>query len=852
MKLPPDRFVAKKSFPHRQRVPAVKGADETTPAAVRWQDFTVGVFLILLVVAVFGQSAGFDFVNYDDDKNVYANPVVASGLSLKGIGWAFTHAQVFNWIPLTTLSHMLDCQLFGTNAGGHHLVNVLLHAATAVLLFLVLRRMTGSLWRGAFVAAVFAIHPLRAESVAWVSERKDVLSGLFFMLTIAAYVRNARQPSRIGQAAVLLFFTLGLLSKSMVVTLPFVLLLLDYWPLKRISDFRFPISHLKHLVFEKIPLLVLAAGACVAAIAPGVIITGADRLPLLERIGNAVVACVIYLRQMVFPAGLAVGYPNAPNGLPLREIVPAFILLAAISAGVFAWRKKCPALLTGWLWYLGMLFPVIGIIQISQDAAHADRYTYLPEIGLVMAVTWAVADWSAGWQQRRWILGGLMAAVIGGLMVRAHAQTAFWRDSETLWKHALACNSGNIIAHCGLGNVLDQHGQTNEAIAQYEMALKIQPDCAKARFNLGNVLSAKGEGNEAIAQYRQALEVEPDYVAARINLGHALATQGLADEAIAQYRQALAAAPDNVEARYDLAVNLARKGDLDEAVAQYWKVLEFDPADAEARNNLGAALFAKGNLTEAVAQCQQAVKIKPGYAEAHNNLGVALFRQARVDEAIAQYQQALAIQPNLAAARNNLGKALLQKGDFDGAMACFQQTAGLGPDAQARWCNLGKDFLQQKDWDGAIACYRQAIKINPRSAEACANLGVASYQKGQTQEAIDYWQRALEINPDQVSVENNLAWSLATAPDASLRNGAKAVALARQAGQSKGDGDAVILRTLAAACAETGQFPEAIRTVRRALQLAAEQKNDALASALQKELELYLMGKPLRETEPVK
>jgi tetratricopeptide (TPR) repeat protein len=653
---------------------------------------------------------------------------------------------------------MLDCQLFALHAGGHHLVNVLLHAATAVLLFLVLRQMTGSLWRSAFVAAVFAVHPLRAESVAWVSERKDVLSAFFFMLTIGAYVRNARQPSWTSQVAVMFLFTLGLLSKSMVATLPLVLLLLDYWPLKRISNFpssphsgaasRFPISDLKHLLIEKIPLFVLAAGACVAtALMPDMqkILTNAHRLPLFERLGNAMISYVVYMWQMIFPSGLAIPYPFVPNGQPLWKVCLAFGVLAAIFAITTALRKKRPYLLMGWLWYLGMLVPVIGIIQISPDAAHADRYTYLPGIGLAIAAIWAVADESVRWKQRRLILGGLMAGVIGALMICAHAQTSYWKNDETLWTRALDCTPGNSVAHNNLGYALYQKGNVKDAIRHYKQALENYPNYAEAHYNLGVVFLKMGALDDAIAEYRQALKIVPDYM----------------------------------EAHFDLGAALALKGNLDEAVAQYRKVLE----------------------------------IRPDYAEADYNLG----------------------------------KVLLLKGDLDGAMTCLDKTTIGSPDSPARWFNLGNEFLQERDLECAMVCYRQAIKLNPRLADAYANLGVALSQKGQTKEAMDSWQRALEINPDQVYVQNNLAWLLATTPDAALRNGARAVALAQQASQLSGGGNPAILRTLAAACAEDGSYTLAADTARRALGLAAAQKNEGLVATLQKEIKLYEAGAPVRD-----
>jgi tetratricopeptide (TPR) repeat protein len=769
----------------------------------------VCVFLALAVLAVFGQTAGFAFVNLDDPMNVFANPVVAQGLSIKAVGWAFAHAQLANWVPLTTLSHILDCQIFGLRAGGHHLVNVLLHAATVVLLFLALRQMTGSLWRSAFVAALFAVHPLRAESVAWVSERKDVLSGLFFMLALGAYVRQARQPSRAGAVVVFILFALGLLAKSMVATLPFVLLLLDYWPLERLHNRAEFLRRLR----EKIPLFALAAGGCLAAaLAPGLLITGHDRLPLLERIGNGVVSYVVYLGQMVFPAGLAVLYPNPPNGEPPGKVCLALVLLAAISAGVIVCRKKRPYLLAGWLWYLGMLFPVIGIIQISSYAQYADRYTYLPGIGLAMAVTWAVADGSAGWKHQRLVLGGLMIVAAGALMICACVQTSYWKDSETLWNRAVACTSGNSVAY----------------------------------NNLGYAHFAKGNWEAAIAEYGKAIEILPEYEAAHYNLACALLAKGDRDAAIAEYRKALELKPDNLIARNNLANALLAKGVLDEAIAQYRKALEFVPDDVGTYNNLGYALLAKGDSEAGLAQYRKAIEIQPDNALSHYNFGNAFFSMGDWDQAIAHYQKAVAIQPALEKARHSLVRAFLRKGNFDGAMACLEETNHTSADPLSNWRILGDGLLQKQELEEAILCYRQAIKINPRSADVFNSLGVALVQTGETTEAMESWQKALEINPGHVAAQKNLAWLLATTPDPFVRDGKKAVALAAQASQSSGGGNPAVLRILAAAYAEEGSFELAAATARRALELAAGQKQDALAATLQKEIKLYQGNTPLR------
>jgi tetratricopeptide (TPR) repeat protein len=715
----------------------------------------VCLVLAAITFAVFGQTAGFGFINYDDNRYVYENPVVERGLTLKGAAWALTYGEIGHWHPLTWLTHMADCQAFGLWAGGHHLTNVALHAVAAALLFLALREMTGNLWRCAFVAAVFAIHPLRVESVAWVAERKDVLSGVFFMLTLWAYARYVRQPSPWRYAPVALAYALGLLSKNTLVTLPFVLLLLDWWPLHRVTldgagggkvGAAKLVALFGGLVKEKIPLFLLSAGSCVATFLVPEKVFDSQRQPFLERIGNALVSYGIYLRQMVFPAGLAIPYLNPPNGLPFWKVALAFAVLAAISMLVLACWKKRPYLLVGWLWYLGMLVPAIGFVQISYYA-HADRYTYLPGIGLVLAGTWALGDGSLGWKHRRAGLGGLMAAVVGVLMVCAWIQTGYWKSNEILWIHALDCTTGNHVAQNNLGDALRQKGRMDDAITHYEEALQIAPDYAEAHNNLG--------------------------------------------------------------------LALFQKGSVDEAMTHLQKAAQIAPHDAAAQNNLGYTLLQMGRVDEAITHCQQALQTRPDFAEARNNLGNALGQKGRVDEAITQFQQALQINPALAEAHNNLGNALRQKGRVD----------------------------------EAISQYQMALQINPAFANAHNNLGSALGRKARVEEAIACYQKALEIKPDFAEARNNLAWLLATCPKASLRNGNKAVELARQANGLTGGKNPAILKTLAAAFAEAGRFSEAMETAQRALHLAEAQSKTNLAGQLQAQLKLYQAGSPFHSPE---
>ena len=584
------------------KMPAGKGSGQPGAASRaagrddRWAVAGVCIFLAAIVWVVFSQTLRYEFVNFDDNLYVYENPAVMQGLNLNGVEWAFTHVVAFNWHPLTLMSHMLDCRWYGLNAGGHHLTNVLLHTGTVVLLFLVLRQMTGKLWPSALVAAVFAIHPLRVESVAWVAERKDVLSGLFFMLTLGAYVRQARRPFSLGRYLPVVFlFALGLMSKPMLVTLPFVLLLLDFWPLNRFAS---PVparavaengGWLKNhpvpwrLIIEKIPLLALSGAACMVTMLVQKSIIGPA--PASLRIGNAAVSYVVYLRQMFCPMNLAVLYPFPRNGLPLWEITLALILLAAVSAGAFLWRQKHPYLLTGWLWYLGMLVPVIGLVQVG-DQAHADRYTYLPQIGLYLALTWAAGSLVAGWRHRYWLLGGLSTVILAALIFSARVQTSYWRNGESLWFHTLACTSDNYLAHNNLGNLLCKNGKVDEAIIQYQAALQIIPDFAQAHDNLGNALLQERRWDEARVQYQTALRIRPGNALAYNNLGNLLLQEGKMNEAIVQYQTAL----------------------------------QIEPGYAEAHNNLGNALFQNGKVDEAITQFQTALQIKPDYAESHNNL----------------------------------------------------------------------------------------------------------------------------------------------------------------------------------------------------------------------------------------
>jgi protein O-mannosyl-transferase len=618
----------------------------------RWAAPAVCVFLLLAVALVFGRTVQHGFLNFDDQQYVCDNVHVSQGLTKEAVAWSFTTRRAANWHPLTWLSHALDCQLYGVDQpAGHHLTNVVLHAAVAILLFLVLWRMTGRLWPSAFVAALFAVHPLRVESVAWVAERKDLLSGLFFMLTLAAYLGYVRHPSSPARYLLLLLvFVLGLMAKPMLVTVPFVLLLLDYWPLGRMArsaatggtaglsssadsvaessgagntagqassatrQTGFAAAVWRRLVIEKIPLLLLAAGSCaVTVVAQSGAIQTLEVIRLPVRIANALVSYISYLWQFFCPMDLAVFYPHPGVRLPMWQAAAALLVLAAVSVAVLLGRRRCPYLPVGWLWYLGMMAPVIGLVQVGVQAM-ADRYTYLPQIGLCIALAWGAADLAAAWSVRRWLLPVASSLIVVILMSYAWRQAGYWRDNESLWRHTIDCTSNNVVAHNNLGTALAGREQFDEAIEQYCIALDMAPNYTFAHNNLGSALDRCGQTDEAITHLRQALEEDPNYTEAHINLGIALSRCGLVDEAVEQLNEALRIAPDNAAARYNLEQVQPIRDAIVQAINARRNLLRSRPDDVALLDEVASILATNPNRSlrngaEAVELAERAVRL---------------------------------------------------------------------------------------------------------------------------------------------------------------------------------------------------------------------------------------------------
>ncbi len=565
---------------------------------------TICLLLALITVLVYWPVRHADFLVFDDPDYVTYNSHVQAGLTWAGVKWAFTSWYASNWHPLTWLSHMLDSSLFGPNASASHIINVLFHTANVLLLFLLLYRATNKLWPAAFVAALFAWHPLHVESVAWVSERKDVLSTFFGLLSLLAYVGYAQkfkvQSSKFNVDYVLaiVFFALGLMAKPMLVTLPFVMLLLDFWPLERIRSFATVTDRARaqyaSLLFEKIPFFALTiASSIITYLAQrGEAVMSFEQRPLGLRLANAAVAYVEYLAKTFWPAHLAVIYP-LPHEIPSWQVVATALLLTGVT--VFAWcmRRNAPYLLVGWLWFLGTLVPVIGIVQVGGQAL-ADRYAYVPLIGIFLAITWGAADLIARFRVQTALTAAIAAVVLMGSAAATERQLTFWDNSEKLFRHALDITTGNAIAHVNLGVALEQDHR-EDALVEYRKALDLAPGLFQVHNNLANLLSETGDRENAAHEYEEALRLNPNAAMAHLNFGKLLSDMGQFDAAMGEYTKAEQLAPYDYRPQYQMGKVYLRHGDGAEAVKHFRAALQFSPNDFETLTWLARALAADKN-----------------------------------------------------------------------------------------------------------------------------------------------------------------------------------------------------------------------------------------------------------------
>jgi tetratricopeptide (TPR) repeat protein len=733
------------------------------------RNLAISLGLVLITLAAYARVGWLDFVSVDDQLYVSDNPYIEPGLTWDHAAWAFTTHRASNWHPLTWLSLMLDSTCFGMRPAGYHLVNLAMHAASAVTLFLVLCRMTGAAWPSALVAALFAVHPLHVESVAWIAERKDVLSTLLGLLALAAYVGYARRPGVLRYVLVFLLLALGLLAKPMLVTLPLVFLLLDYWPLRRWpAEIRqghrvlrsghaspaavppFPQQRGWWLLVEKIPLIVLAAASSIVTYhvqQTGGAVVGWETMPLTWRLENALVSYVIYMGQTLWPRDLAVFYPFFEAPATAWVLAAAAVLAACSAAAAWgAWRGH-RWLAVGWTWYLGMLVPVIGLVQVGGQA-RADRYTYLPLVGLFIVFAWGAAGLAARWRLRPRVAAPAAAALLLACMLCTAAQVQHWANTETLFTHAVAVTGDNPMACDNVAAYLWQHGRWQEA-------------------------------------------------------------------------------------------------------GQWWsKSLAVHSADRFAMQGLVLVLIKEGRSDEAARQAEQVLRLYPDADALHNALAEIRIRQGKMQEAMWHLQHARNLQPENINVLHNIAEVHLLAGQLDAAAECWLEILRLRPGNVAACNNLACVRMRQGRLAEAEELFRRSLKREPNNSVAGNNLATIEAMQGNYQEAVAGWSAMLANNPRDQAALNALAWALATSPEASIRDGKRAVSLAQQALDLCELREPNALDTLAAACAEAGRFPEAIRAADEAVTLARRQGNAGKEAEFRGRLELYRRGHPFRDVAP--
>ncbi len=810
---------------------------------------TVALAIGLATIAIYFPVFQNELVDYDDDYYISQNPNLKLGLTPEGLKWAFTESYGANWYPLTWLSLMLDYELFGISAPAFHGMNLALHVASAILLFHVLFRMTGALGASAFVAAVFALHPTHVESVAWAAERKDVLSALFWMLTLRAHARYAEKPSARRFSLVALFLALGLMSKPMVVTLPFVLLLLDVWPLGRLG--KIPVAR---LVLEKAPLFALVAVSSAVTFfvqrAEGAV-QPLETYSFGVRVANALVAYVAYIGKAFWPVSLSPYYPHPGDSLPLWQAAAAFVALAAATLLTLALARRSERLRflpVGWLWYLGTLVPVVGLVQVGQQAM-ADRYTYLPYIGLSIVIAFGFSEvvkrgpFPLG-------LAALGVASLLALAVAASAQVRVWRDSVTLFEHSIRVTEENALAHINLGIAYLNLGRFEEAERELREAIEIHPGAAEAHAGLGAVRARKGRGEEALESYRAALRLDPGSSSTHREMASLLLARGDTSQALVHFREASALAPRDGDALVDLAVGLSREGRHDEADKKFEEASRLAVDEARLHQNWGAVLMERGEIDEAAKHFEKALALRPEYTaarfsagevamrrsdfvkaaehfqeivrvepeneSAHFQLGLALANGGKLDDAYASFEKARSLNPDRAETQYSLGLVLARLGDLDRAMEYFRSAIALAPENAEAHYSLGLALAGKGDLEGAVSSYRRAVELAPDYAEAFNSWGVALASAGRVREAVEKFEAALALNPRLAETHNNLglALSQAGALGPALEHFRAAAAIEPMNPDAHNN--------LGAALAREGRFEEAAVSFRKAIELAPE------------------------------
>jgi len=766
------------------------------------------LFLAAAALMAFWQVFQCDFIYYDDPAYVTENVHIRHGITIEAIRWAFTTGQASNWHPLTWMSHMLDVQLFGLTPRWHHLTNLLFHIANTLLLFFVFQRMTKAPWRSAFVAALFALHPLHVESVAWVAERKDVLSAFFWMLTMCAYIHYVERPRLKSYLAVLTFFALGLMAKPMLVTLPFVLLLMDYWPLGRMqgegsteregrsakqntsvvrealsankkkgksgkklargsgsgqisrgveieekpADDKYQWALIRPLIREKIPFFAMTALSCVAtfiAQQKGGAVQSIEVFTPGVRIANAFVSYILYIGKMVWPRNLAVFYPH-PGLWHLWQVLVAVLLLGAVTLTVIRTAKRFPYLAVGWLWFTGTLVPVIGIVQVGAQAM-ADRYTYIPLIGLFIMTAWGIPELLKEWQPthppRKEVLFASSAIILACLFVVTWTQVGYWRNSIALYDHALKVTDRNDTIYNARGVAYTRLGSSRQAIADYDRAVEINPEHVDAYHNRGVAYAKLGNFRQAIADYDRAIRINPEHAWSYHGRGAAYAKLGNRRQAIEDYGRAIEMDPEYAEAYNNRGVTYGEIGDLRQAISNYNRAIEIDPGYAEAYNNRGVAYDGLGDHRRAISDFDRAVEINPELAQVYNNRGLAFGRLGNPGQAISNYDRAIEINPKYADAYSNRAAAYGSLRNYTQAVEDYDKAVEIDPGYAKAYYNRGVAYSELGNHRQAIEDYDRAVQIDPGYAKAYYNRGVAYSELGNHRQAIEDYDRAVQIDP---------------------------------------------------------------------------------------------------------
>ena len=682
------------------------------------------------------------------------------------ITWAFLTSSVSaNWHPLTILSHMLDCQIYGLNPWGHHFTNVLLHVINTVLVFILLRITTDTVWRSFFVALLFAAHPAHVESVAWVSERKDVLSTCFGLIALICYCWYVKLLKQVGCNwkpffyIALFSFSLGLMSKPMLVTLPFMLLLLDYWPLKRMNGIT--VMGFLRLVGEKIPYFILTFVVCIVTY---IVQQQEGAMPSSEdlsfglRAENALISYVRYIGKLFWPGHLAVFYPM-PDHWPLASVVLSILLLSAITVALTMCYRRYPYMLMGWLWFIGTLIPVIGLVQVGAQAM-ADRYTYITFLGLMVVGVWGFHDLTRFWSCRFLTNAVLGSVVILLCFVTTRHQICFWSNSETLFNHAIQVTENNYVAHNNLGSVFDEKKNLDAAIAQYREAINENPFFYMAFNNMGNDYFNMGRIDDAVRCFRKAFYLNQDSLEIENNLGFALYKKGWHEEARRHFQNVLRHDPENVTANIYLGIQFNSEGENNKAIVYFIKALKNKPESVLAHNNLGAAYAKNGQSEEAIKQYFQTLRLKSDNCEANYNLGSTLYKLGRIDEALPYLKRAVQYKPNDSESKTMLANALALGGNIEGAITRFREVITLDPTNAVNHYNLALALKMNGETDASMSQYREAIQINPNYSQAHNNLGNILYNRGLIKDSILHFREAVRIDPSFEQAQNSLARAL--------------------------------------------------------------------------------------------